>query len=179
MVVIEKESIEVAKVEKVVKADEAVANDQAMAAKAIKDECDADLAEALPILNSALAALNTLTTQDITVVKTMKSPPQGVRLVMEAVCCIKGVKPERVPDPAGTGKKIEDYWGPSKKVLGDMKFLDSLINFDRDNIPVANMKLIRAKFVDNEEFDPDKIRNVSSACEGLCKWVLAIEKYDK
>ena len=32
-------------------------------AKAIKDECDAELAEALPILESALAALNTLTTQ--------------------------------------------------------------------------------------------------------------------
>ena len=45
------------------KADEEVANGQAMAAKAIKDECDADLSEALPILESALAALNTLTTQ--------------------------------------------------------------------------------------------------------------------
>ena len=32
-----------------------------MAAKAIKDECDADLAEAIPILNSALTALKTLT----------------------------------------------------------------------------------------------------------------------
>ena len=36
MVVIEKESKEVAEKEKVVKADEAVANEQAMAAKAIK-----------------------------------------------------------------------------------------------------------------------------------------------
>lgn len=63
MVVIEHESVEVAKTEKVVKVDEAVANEQAMAAKAIKDECDADLAEAMPILESALAALNTLTTQ--------------------------------------------------------------------------------------------------------------------
>lgn len=63
MVVIEHESVEVAETEKVVKVDEAVANDQAMAAKAIKDECDADLAEAMPILESALAALNTLTTQ--------------------------------------------------------------------------------------------------------------------
>lgn len=45
------------------KADEEVANKQAEAAKAIKDECDADLAVALPILNSALAALNTLTPQ--------------------------------------------------------------------------------------------------------------------
>ena len=39
-----------AKVEKVVKADEAVANEQAADAKAIKDECDSDLAEAIPIL---------------------------------------------------------------------------------------------------------------------------------
>ncbi len=63
IVVIEKESKEVAKKETVVKADEAVANKQAMEAKAIKDECDADLAEAIPILESALAALKTLTSQ--------------------------------------------------------------------------------------------------------------------
>lgn len=63
MVEIEHESLEVAKTEAVVKKDEAVANEQAMAAKAIKDECDADLAEAMPILESALASLNTLTTQ--------------------------------------------------------------------------------------------------------------------
>ncbi len=45
----------------VVKVDEAKANEQAKEAQAIKDECDADLAEAMPILNSAIAALNTLT----------------------------------------------------------------------------------------------------------------------
>lgn len=87
------------------KADEAVANEQAMAAKAIKDECDRELGEAIPILESALAALNTLTPQDITVVKTMKNPPAGVKMVMEAICHLKGIKPERVPDPA-SGKKI-------------------------------------------------------------------------
>lgn len=63
MVVIEHESVEVAETEKVVRMDEAVANEQATAAKAIKDECDADLAVALPILESALAALDTLTQQ--------------------------------------------------------------------------------------------------------------------
>ena len=46
-----------------VKADEEVANKQAMAAKAIKDECDAELSEAIPILEAALAALQTLTPQ--------------------------------------------------------------------------------------------------------------------
>lgn len=29
------------------------------------------------------------------------------------------------------GKMIEDYWGPSKKLLGDMKFLDGLKNYDK------------------------------------------------
>ena len=65
MIVIEKESKEVAEQAKVVKSDEAVANQQASEAQAIKDECDADLAEAIPVLESALAALNTLTAQVI------------------------------------------------------------------------------------------------------------------
>lgn len=38
-----------------------MANKQAAAAQAIKDECDKDLGEAIPILEAALAALNTLT----------------------------------------------------------------------------------------------------------------------
>lgn len=73
--------------------------------------------------------------QDITVVKTMKSPPAGVKLVMEAVCILKGVKPDRIPDPSGSGKKIEDYWGPSKRVLGDLKFLQSLRDYDKVHVP--------------------------------------------
>ncbi len=48
---VEKESQEVAAIEIVVKADEAKAGEQAAAAMAIKTECDANLAEALPLLN--------------------------------------------------------------------------------------------------------------------------------
>lgn len=61
----------------------------------------------------------------------MKSPPDGVKLVMEAVCILKGIKPGRIPDPSGSGKMIEDFWGPSKRVLGDMKFLQSLKEYDK------------------------------------------------
>lgn len=42
-----------------------------------------------------------------------------------------------------SGKKIEDYWGPSKKLLGEMKFLQQLQEYDKDNIPPAYMKIIR------------------------------------
>lgn len=61
MAVVQAESADVAKVEEVVKQDEAVANEQAAAAQAIKDECDTDLAKAVPILEAALAALDILT----------------------------------------------------------------------------------------------------------------------
>lgn len=77
------------------------------------------------------------------------------------------------------GKMVEDFWGPSKKILGDMKFLDSLKAFDKDNIDPACMKKIREKFINNEDFQPSVIKNVSSACEGLCKWVRALEVYDR
>lgn len=178
MVIIERDSIEVAKTEKVVKAEEVLANEQASVAKGIKDECDADLAEAIPILESALAALNTLTPSDITIVKSMKSPPPGVRLVMEAVCILKGIKPDRVNDPA-TGKKMEDFWKPSQKLLGDMKFLQSLKDYDKDNVAPAFVKKIRQTYIPNPEFVPEKIRQASNAAEGLCKWVRAIEAYDR
>ncbi|EDK99999.1 mCG115458, isoform CRA_c [Mus musculus] len=179
MIIIERESMEVAKTEKIVKADETVANDQAMAAKAIKDECDADLAGALPILESALAALDTLTAQDITVVKSMKSPPAGVKLVMEAVCILKGIKADKIPDPTGSGKKTEDFWGPAKRLLGDIRFLQSLHEYDKDNIPPAYMNIIRKSYIPNPDFVPEKIRNASTAAEGLCKWVIAMDSYDK
>lgn len=58
----------------------------------IKAECDANLAEAMPILNRAQAALNTLTLADIAVVKAMKNPPFVVKLVMESVCILKVCK---------------------------------------------------------------------------------------
>ncbi|XP_039266483.2 dynein axonemal heavy chain 7-like isoform X2 [Styela clava] len=179
MVNVERDSIEVAKVEKVVKADEAVANEQARVAKGIKDECDADLAEAIPILEAALSALNTLAPSDITMVKSMSNPPYPVKLTMEAVCILKGIKPDRIPDPSGSGKKVEDFWGPSKKLLGDMKFLQSLQVYDKDNIAPAYMKQIRAKYIPNPDFVPEKIRNASTACEGLCKWVRAMDSYDR
>ncbi|XP_076020504.1 dynein axonemal heavy chain 3-like [Genypterus blacodes] len=179
MIQMEKETIQVDAKKELVSADEKVANVAAAAAKEIKDDCEGDLAEAMPALEAALSALNTLKPSDITVVKSMQNPPGLVKLVMEAICIMKKIKPERKPDPNGSGKMVEDFWGPSKKLLGDLRFLDSLKTYDRDNIPAANIKKIREKFIDNPDFQPSIIKNVSSACEGLCSWVRAMEVYER
>ena len=49
-----------AETSKIVRKDEATANEQAAEAQALKDECENELAEAIPALEAALAALNTL-----------------------------------------------------------------------------------------------------------------------
>ena len=60
MKVIETESAAAEETKVLVAADEAAANEKAMSSKALKDECEVELAEALPALNAALAALDTL-----------------------------------------------------------------------------------------------------------------------
>lgn len=98
---------------------------------------------------------------------------------MEAVCIMKMIKPERKPDPSGSGKMVEDYWGPSQKLLGDLSFLSSLKAYDKDNIDGGVIKKIRDKYMTNPDFDPDKVKAASKACEGLCTWVLAMEVYER
>ena len=41
------------------------------------------------------------------------------------------------------------------------------------------MGKIRKEYITNPDFDPAKVANASSAAEGLCKWVLAMEIYDR
>lgn len=78
MIKIERDTVDVEATKEVVAADEALANEAAAASQAIKDDCENDLAEAIPALEAALQALNTLNQADITVVKSMKNPPAAV-----------------------------------------------------------------------------------------------------
>ena len=126
LTVVDRETAEAESKKKVVESEEAIANEKAQAAKAIKDECEAELAEAIPLLEAAITALNTLTKNDITLVKSMKNPPLPVKCVMEAVCIMLQIKPKRVNDPNNPVKKIDDYWTVSQSLLGDTNFLLTL-----------------------------------------------------
>ncbi|XP_028848515.1 dynein heavy chain 12, axonemal isoform X2 [Denticeps clupeoides] len=173
------ESKEVEAKSKVVRMEEEAAAIEAREAQTLKNECEHELAKAIPALEAAYSALNTLKSSDVTIVKSMKNPPSGVKLVMEAVCVMKDIKPEKINDPAGTGQKILDYWGPSKKLLGDMNFLRDLKEYKKDDIPATIMSKIRTEYMTNPDFDPSKVAKASSAAEGLCKWIKAIDDYDR
>ena len=54
-------------------------------------------------------------------------------------------------------------------MMGDIKFLDTLRAYDKDNIDPAIMKRIRERYVNNPYFDPNLVKRVSTACEGTTK----------
>lgn len=158
--------------------EEAGCAKQAAEASAMKADCMEQLAEAIPALDAAVKALSKLSKNDIVEVKAMKKPPPGVKLTMEAVCIMMGVKPNKVPNPEGKGK-IDDYWEPSQKtLLNDSRFLQKLVDYDKDNMKSSVMDKV-APYIKSADFQPDVVQKASKAAAGLCKWVHAMVVYDR
>ncbi|EQC40888.1 hypothetical protein SDRG_01953 [Saprolegnia diclina VS20] len=164
----------------VVEKEEEGANKKAADTKAIADDAQRDLDEALPALEAATACLNKLKKSDIDEVKAMKNPPHGVRLTMEAACIIFGIKPTLKTDPDKPGQKIKDYWESAQKtILGNAKkLLEDMVKFDKDNIGEKIIQQIDP-YMEMEEFLPASVRKASVACEAICMWVRAMHTYNK
>ncbi|RXM97062.1 Dynein heavy chain 12, axonemal [Acipenser ruthenus] len=116
MKIIEKESAEVKAKSKIVRVDEEAATLKASEAQSLKNECESELAEAIPALEAALSAL-----------------------------CVNKIT-------------ILDYWGPSKKLMGDMNFLRDLKEYDKDNIPSKQIPCCDDFSLSKTLGDPIKIR---------------------
>ena len=97
----------------------------------------------------------------------MQAPPPAVKLVMEAVCICKGVKPTRVKLP--DGKMGDDYWDAAKKMLMDPKFLESLKKYDKDNIKAKVIKKIRP-YLAKKDF---QLKSCQESLQGGVRLVLA------
>jgi len=159
--------------------EEKQCSEQAADAEAQQKECQDILDEALPALDNAINALKTLKKSDISEVKAMKKPPDGVKLTMEAVCIMLEVAPKMVPNPAGKGPKVPEYWeAAQKKVLGNANLLKDLMAYDRDNIKVEVISKV-TPYTKRDDFTPEIILKASKAASGLCKWVHAMVVYDR
>ena len=150
-------------VEERVSKDEAVVSKQAAEVAAIQADAQRDLDVAMPALNSALKALDSLDKKDITEIKSFAKPPPAVQVVMEAVCILLGAKPD---------------WENAKKQLSDSNFMASLQNYDKDNIPQPVLKKIK-KYVADPMMAVENVKKVSKAATSLCMWVHAMDIYSK
>lgn len=69
-------------------------------------------------------------------------------------------------------------WISVKKELTDPKFVDKIIDFDKENISPNTLKAIE-KYTKEENFRPEYVGGKSFAAGCLCAWVCAIEDYAK
>lgn len=102
------------------------------AANAIKEECKAELAEAIPALEGALAALDMIKAADIKIIQSFTNPPATIKVVLKAVYVLMGEKKARINNPGDSGGEIDDYWELSLNLLGQKGFVDSLDQLSQD-----------------------------------------------
>ena len=157
--------------EKVSKEKEIADAEELKVAKINKDvtekqrSCEKDLAKAEPALKAAVEALNTLNKTNLTELKSFGQPPPAVSNVTAAVMVLLA--------PANKIPK-DRSWKAAKVMMGKVdSFLDSLINFDKENIHESNLKAIHP-YLDDPNFTADFIRAKSFAAAGLCAWVCNI-----
>ena len=78
----------------------------------------------------------------------------------------------------GGGKIPKDRsWAKVKIMMNKVdQFLDSLINYDKENIH-PNVLVAMEPYIKNKEFDPDFVKSKSNAAAGLCSWAINILKF--
>uniref|UniRef100_A0A8D0GTF0 Dynein axonemal heavy chain 6 n=1 Tax=Sphenodon punctatus TaxID=8508 RepID=A0A8D0GTF0_SPHPU len=150
-------------VRRVVQEDEAIAKVKAEETQAIADDAQRDLDEALPALEAANKALDSLDKADISEIRVFTKPPDLVMTVMEAIAILLNSKPD---------------WATAKQLLGDSYFLKKLLEYDKENIkPQILLKL--QKYINNPDFVPEKVEKVSKACKSMCMLVRAMDLYSR
>ncbi|CAK4643818.1 unnamed protein product [Aphanomyces euteiches] len=143
--------------------DEAIVGKQAEEVSLLQADAQKDLDIAMPALNNAQNALNSLSKNDITEVKSFAKPPEAVETVMSCVCMLLGEK---------------QTWEAAQKVLKDSGFIERLMNYDKDNIPAPLLKKL-SKCVAEPGMSVEVVSKVSKAATSLCMWAHAMDVYSK
>lgn len=86
-------------------------------------QANAALEKAMPALEQARLALSVLDKKDITEVKTMAAPPEGVR---QTLYCVAILDPNK--------KRTTEDWMDCKNMMGDMDFFTNLNRYEADKI---------------------------------------------
>ncbi|XP_076856222.1 dynein axonemal heavy chain 9 [Brachyhypopomus gauderio] len=147
--------------------EQKVANITVVVSRKQKD-CEEDLAKAEPALLAAQEALNTLNKNNLTELKSFGSPVAAVTNVTAAVMVLSA---------AGGRVPKDRSWRAAKVMMAKVDaFLDSLINFNKENIHENCLKAIQP-YLQDVEFKPELVAAKSNAAAGLCSWVINIVKF--
>ena len=128
----------------------------------MKAEADKILDAALPTLQAAQEALNTLNRNDISEIKGNNNPHAIVKFTLECVAVL-------------FEEKID--WDSIKKILADPNFLSRMKNLNVYNLNPKTQAKIKAKILTNANFIPSEIQKINQSAKSLCEWVRAVSDF--
>ncbi|KAK9808985.1 hypothetical protein WJX72_007373 [[Myrmecia] bisecta] len=136
---------------------------------AFQEECSKELEAAEPIIQQAEAALASLDKAALGELKSFGSPAECVVDVVSA-CIVLTAPGGKIPKDLS--------WNAGKKMMNNVDaFLKSLLNFDKDNVPLVCVEKVEKDYMSDPNFNQDFIKTKSLAAGGLCAWVVNICKY--
>mmetsp|Transcript_16966 Transcript_16966/g.37372 ORF Transcript_16966/g.37372 Transcript_16966/m.37372 type:complete len:456 (-) Transcript_16966:12-1379(-) len=107
--------------------------------------------------------------RELAEIKKIPNPPPSVRLVLEVVCVIFGVKPGKA---RGSAPGDFDYWEPAKKYLiADPFFLTKLNNFE--GLTPSLWRRV-SKYFENPLFQGERVKAASRGAFALYSWILEV-----
>ena len=184
---IAKQKDDAAEIRAVVAREEEETSKKESESRAIADNCNSELAEALPALNKAMEAVKNIDKGQLTLIKAMGSPPEGIKMIMSAVCVMFGEFVKAKKDASGKLQNEMDlYWDVcKKKILSDLgKFQQGMISFadkieaEEEKNMEQRMDVIQKNYLKKKEFNDLKIvEKLSGALVGVVQWITASELF--
>ena len=116
-----------------------------------------DLSKVEPAVAEAQTAVKSIKRQHLVELKALVNPPAAVKLGLESICLI-------------LNQETSD-WKIIRGIIVKDNFINTIINFQTDQITPQIKEKMKTRFLDNPDYDFVKVNNASQACGPLVKWV--------
>jgi len=147
-----------------------------------REDANIQLQAALPILERAMKAGDSIKDSDITVIKKLKVVSDIIKIVFDCVLILfqKEILPVSIEEVTINKEKLnffkDSFDVHSKNMIADMNFVKNLRNFtavEKDTINDETCELLEP-YVNLKQYDPKLAAKAANAAEGLCIWCSAM-----
>ena len=119
----------------------------------------ADLDKVEPAVIEAQQAVKGIKKQHLVELRSLGNPPAPVKLALEAICLLLG---EATSD-----------WKTIRSIIVRENFIPTIVNFSTEDISDSVREQMINKYLNNPDYNFDKVNRASVACGPLVKWATA------
>ena len=124
-----------------------------------KKDVMADLDKVEPAVIEAQQAVKGIKKQHLVELRSLGNPPAPVKLALEAICLLLG---EATSD-----------WKTIRSIIVRENFIPTIVNFSTEDISDSVREQMINKYLNNPDYNFDKVNRASVACGPLVKWATA------